>query len=212
MKNIKSQAGYTIVELMIATLIFSGVMLLCSVAIIHVGRMYYKGTITSRTQDASRRVGDDVARAIQFGIGADSPGFMRTNTAVYGGVTVYSRCIGEIRYSYATNAAKGVESLYVLYKDRVDVDDAVCLPLNINSANPGPNGQELLGDNMRIPVFDVNPTGGAANTTTIDIRIAYGDTADLFLPAPPFQICRGVNASGQFCATATYNTLVTTRL
>lgn len=212
----KSQSGFTIVELMISTMVFSFVLLICAVAIVHVGRMYFKGVITSRTQDSSRRFGEDVAQAIQFGVGSDGTGFLRAGTpTTYGGVTVRSRCIGEIRYSYSIDQAMGVGAArHIVWKDRVAVDDAVCTPQNLTLTTPSAGGEEMLGDKMRIPVFEVNELTGAATVTQIDIKVAYGDTVDLFQPspAPPFQQCKGVNASGQFCATAAFNTLVTKRL
>lgn len=212
----KSQSGFTIVELMISTMIFSFVLLVCAVAIVHVGRMYFKGVITSRTQDSSRRLGEDVAQAIQFGVSSDGTNFIRPGTPIpYSGVNVRSWCIGEIRYSYSVDQAMGVgNARHIVWKDRVAVDDAVCTPQNLTLTTPSAGGEEMLGDKMRIPVFNVNELAGAAAVTQVDIKVAYGDTSDLFqpAPAPPFEQCKGVNASGQFCSTAAFNTLVTKRL
>ena len=64
--KLTNQTGFTIVELMIATVIFSMVLLVCSYAIIHAGRMYYKGMIMSKTQDTARKIIDSASDAIKY--------------------------------------------------------------------------------------------------------------------------------------------------
>lgn len=221
MNSKNSQKGFTIIELMVAIIVFSAVLMLCAYAILHVGRMYHKGTLVNAVQDASRRLGDDVVQAIQFGAGSNSIAFIRNpaTTQTFGvapnTVEVNAICIGEIRYSYAVNGAKNINGVRnVAWKDRVSADYAECAPQDLTQQTPSVNGEDMLGDTMRIPVFEVVEIGTASLQRTIRVRlvIAYGRDTGLFEPTPPFQICRGVNASGQFCATANYETLATKRL
>jgi len=220
--NNRNQAGFTIIELMISTTVFTFVLLVCSVAIVHVGRMYYKGTITSRTQDLSRKLGEDVSQAVQFGAGNSAPGqFLRVSgpTSFTSGsqtVAAFARCIGDIRYSYTVGPAQGAgagRATHVVWKDRL-APLAPCVPVNIASVTPSVGGQEILGSKMRVARFDVtNPVGLYA----VDIIVSYGDTDDLFEPAslpnfPNFSICKGVGAGGQFCSVAAYRTTVGKRL
>ncbi len=208
----KREDGFTIVELMIATAVFSLVLLLCSFAIIHVGRMYYKGMITNRTQDVSRKVTDDIARAIQFGGSGD--GFWRegSNTFANAG-EVRALCLGSVRYSFSTERALGSDLPalpHVLWKDRIPVGGP-CSPLDISQQDPGGiDGVELLGENMRVPVLDVPPPTGAI--WDITVRIVYGQDEDLFEDGDVFSLCKGVNASGQFCAVSAFKTSVAKRL
>lgn len=222
MKDLKQQQkGFTVVEFLIATTVFSFVILICSMAIIHVGRMYYKGVITNRVQDTARLVVDDVAAAIQFGPRNVDPAlFARTQTTEFGGITVNSLCIGTVRYSYAPNAVLGgssgesngiTTSQHVLWRDVYGSSN--CPPLDITQAEPpdSTNGKELLGRGMRLPEFVVEiPAPGEA--WRIGVRVVYGDDPALFDDGADFSVCRGVLAGGQFCAVSSLNTSVTKRL
>lgn len=204
------QQGFTIVELMIATAVFSTVLLLCAIAIVHIGKMYYKGTIINRTQDISRKVADDVSRSIQFGSTSATPAsFVRPGTPS-GGVS--SWCIGDIRYSYTTASSRGTgagQVPHVLWRERGA--DAACTPLNIFSLTSAQvaAGEEMLGENMRVPTFSVRHISG--NLWEVIIVISYGDDAGLFTDST-FSICRGASAGGQFCAASRYETNVVKRL
>lgn len=63
-KTIKNTAGFTIVELMIATVVFSVILILITTGIIQIGKAYYKGIIGSRTQETARKITDEVGRSI----------------------------------------------------------------------------------------------------------------------------------------------------
>lgn len=202
------EAGFTIVEFLIATAVFSVVMLLCAYAIVHVGRMYYKGVITNRTQDTARRVVEDVAAAIQFG-SSPSVAFVRPQTE--GEFSAW--CVGGQRYTYTTGHSLGREDdqlPHVLWRDRYTADDCPSLALDASPDPGGIDGTELLGENMRITRFAVNDLGGG--TYEVSIRIAYGNTLDLFVDDDPEQPCKGSNAGGQFCATSEFKTQVKKRL
>jgi len=214
--------GFTIVELMIATTVFSMVLIVCAFAIIQVGRMYYKGTITTSTQVASRKFGEDVSQAIQFGSRASganqfirlSPSQSMTNGTQT--VNAVANCIGDVRYTYVIGKPQGAganDSKYVLWKDRNSVVSP-CVPVNITSAQPTTVGESMLGDRMRLAKFSTTDVNGLYN---ISITVSYGDSDDLFEAATvsipePFGICKGVNAGGQFCAVSRYNTVVGKRL
>jgi type II secretory pathway pseudopilin PulG len=215
-------AGFTIVELLIATTVFTMVLLVCAAAIVHIGRMFYKGVITNRTQDMSRAIANDVAQSIQFGeVESDSSIFHRPGTKVYSGIQVEAQCVGGVRYSYSTSLAQGTSAgqiRHVLWKDRNIYSD--CEPINITLADPREErlvplinvlseGEELLGNNMRIVDFDILPNG---RLYAISIRIAYGDDPNLFVDPLTFDSCIGANAGGQFCAISAFNLNVVKRL
>jgi prepilin-type N-terminal cleavage/methylation domain-containing protein len=209
------QNGFTILELMIATMVFSVVLLLCATAIVQVGRMYYKTTLLVRTTDTARAVIDDVSQAIQFGNSSSS--FFGSNLTG----SVKSYCLGSIRYTYAPasaslgkNTAQG-QTLHVLWKDRGG--NNTCAPLDLNLPNPSAQGQELLGNDMRVSAFEVKQsknvdgTPNPAGLWTINITIAYGSTNDLFTDSSN-KVCINSIVGGQFCAVSTINTNAIKRL
>jgi len=60
------QQGFTIIELMLATAVFSVVLLIATVAVITVTRSYVKGDVEAETQDAARSILTAVTQDIQF--------------------------------------------------------------------------------------------------------------------------------------------------
>jgi prepilin-type N-terminal cleavage/methylation domain-containing protein len=217
MKLNKHQQGFTIVELMIATAVFSVVLLLCAVAIVQVGRMFYKGTILNRTQNAARTAADDVSQAIQFG--SDSANFFRQVTATVGTapgtVSATAYCLGDVRYTAAPNTlslGSGTGRIaHVLWKDRpgATATGANCTPANITSAALS-GGQELLGDSMRLAAFTVS--GAPGTIWSINLTVAYGATDDVFANPGTYTQCASQESGGQFCAVSTINTNVVKRL
>lgn len=212
------QKGFTIVELMIATLVFSLVLLVCAFAIVHVGRMYYKGMIMNRTQDASRKVIDDISQAIQFGgISGEKRQFFRANSTTYGtgstSVQVDSLCFGVVRYSFNKEKARGSSEdhiPHVLWKDRVNPADAECLPVDITRADLNTDqGTEMLGENMRLPILNISEDRG---NWSLEMRLSYGDDPLLFEEGTNYGVCKGALSGGQFCAVSQLNTVVHKRL
>ncbi len=219
MRNQSSYGGFTIVELMIATSIFSVLLLLCSTAIIDIGRQFYKGTITNRTQQTARQVVEDVAQAAQFSSGSTS---VQTQTS--GSTTAY--CIGQIRYTFINDKSLGGgngQSTHVLWKDHIvegncSVTNGVAgsLPnLAVSAPSNDTDGQEMLGSNMRVPTFTISKSG---NTISVNLTVSYGQDDTVFVtdPGPPltadYTKCLSTRVGGQFCAVSTISTNVGQRL
>jgi len=190
--------GFTIVELMIATVIFSFVLLVASSGVIAIGKIYYKGITSSKTQEVTRSIMEEIARARQFGSG--DVGF-----GTSGSVSAY--CFGEDRYSYQINnkvdLSTGTKAL--IHNIRTDLN--LCTP-DMSS------GEELLSNNMRLLEFAITPAG--ADKSNISIKVAYGDN-DLLSSydnngnpnglAPTAALCKA-GAGSNFCATAQLETVV----
>jgi prepilin-type N-terminal cleavage/methylation domain len=90
----KREQGFTILELMIATMVFSVVLLLVTAGILQVSRVYYKGLTESTTQSTARNIIDTLAQAIQFS-GAEVTETHNVNPGKDD-----SFCIGNKQYSY----------------------------------------------------------------------------------------------------------------
>jgi len=203
MIKLKQQKGFTILELLIATLVLSILLVLCATAIVTVGRIFYKGNTENKVQQTARNVVNDIAQSVQFGVLPD--------TSIVKGVNdpgtpneVKWICIGKTRYTFYTKAPKSDTRKYVLWKDQ----PASCSYLNISGpAAPSVDGRELLGIGMRAPNIDVVSNGPLF---TVTATISYGDS-DLFTDTD-FIKCAGKDKGGQFCASTTINTNVLKRL
>src|SRR3990167_8074309 len=91
----KLSDGFTVIELMIATAVFAVVLLLCSVALLQIGKTYYKGITSTQTQNVARALIDDISQAIQF-----SGAQIKTTDPSLAANTKSFFCVGNVRYTY----------------------------------------------------------------------------------------------------------------
>lgn len=220
----RRQAGFTIMELMVATTIFSIVLLVITVGVMHFSHDYYKGITSNSTQAVARAVINDVAQNIQFGrtvttgLGDDSgpTGFCIDNT-------LYSYTIGD-EVAPTDNPAQH-QARFGLIKSVGGSSCAGSTPLNV--ADPSTtltsSDSDLLGDNMRLAALDV--TSGDNNTYVVHVRVLYGDD-DLLLDTDsgkllseesydwsnPSAVTCASTAGSQFCAVSDLTTTVQQRL
>ncbi len=168
----KSEAGFTIVEMMIATAIFSVILILITVGVMHFTNSYYRGLNSSTTQTTAQNAIDTITQAIQFG----SDG--TTAETVTAGEGVF--CAGSKLFLYNTGVqytgnppAAGNWGLYM-------IDN----PNTAGCTKPSPvptTGTELLAKNMRLANFGMVQPGvspASSDPWQVDLKVAYGD-ADL---------------------------------
>jgi len=220
--------GFTIVELMIATAVFSVVLVIMSVGLITIGRQYVKSDINITTQNASRTIMDEVALQVQ--LGAKAP-----NTSTSG---VY--CIGSVRYSYSigfqvedVNNAPKNQQLHALWRDIIP-NENVCQPATLTAPDPSSSGvnngvpgsgRELIPNHTRLVAFDINNNNGSVLSPypdprlwNINVSIIYGDdeiifdTSDTLLSVSGridiIKNCAGINGGGAFCGLSELHTSV----
>lgn len=216
------QAGFTIIELMVATTVFSFVLLICTYGIIKVGNDYYKGITEARTQENARDIMDRITQDIQF-----SGGKVISLTTV--GV-VRGFCIGSHRYSFMRD--KQLTTNHVMVVDTVTacdsstpVLDVTTLPQNLNDPTINPalaSPEELMTPNVRIMSYDTEIAGttppydklvwpdssGATGVYSVGFRLIYGED-DLLNAA--HDGCAG-GAGIQFCAVSTLLSTVQQRV
>lgn len=155
----QNQKGFTIIELMIAVSILSVILLIGSVVLISVGKLYTKGVNSTNLQDATRNVLNDISSTLEFS-GEQPFACLPTPTpytceAVNSGgslgelasthpdgtpMTIYAYCVGTTRYSYVMNTQSaanpsGTQNYHVIWKDTM-TSDASCYPLDIKQQNP----------------------------------------------------------------------------
>jgi hypothetical protein len=183
--------------------------------VINIGKLYYKGITTARTQEAARSIADEVSRSVQLTKG-DIKKFSAESSA-YSAV-----CIGKDRYTYRIDSTKvsdiesGGQTVRGLWQDEISEGN----PCDPSDFDFGAGGRELLGNNMRVIKFDVNENDDDKTRVDVNIGIAYGDSGLLttydeegnFIgPNPADARCKPTNAGGSFCAVSTLDTFVKRR-
>jgi prepilin-type N-terminal cleavage/methylation domain-containing protein len=223
------EQGFTIIELMIATTIFSITLIIATSAVTRITRMYYRGVIAAQTQNTTRAVADELSRAIQF-TGDDVLTGGPTNFGTAPNIlAVRSVCIGERRYSYAVNAqandsvatgtydATTKRTRHALWRDTVPVGP-ICTPLDVRQAIPpgSTNGSELLTENMRLMRLAVTPVSADPAIFSVSIGAIYGDTdliefTDMTAKTGPLR-CLGSGVGSEWCAASELTTQILRRL
>lgn len=227
-----NKRGFTLVELMIATVIFSTILLATMTILIQLGRMYYKGVIVNRTQETTRSITDEISQQLQFGADRITTDVSET----FNGTNVKTFCIGTQRYNYVINgkvsrsaeanqppgSGNGNAIRHAFWRDTIDATHTNCTPLNLTldvpvtaaGAQNGTNGRELLGENMRLIASPQPECDNATGVCSLTIGVLYGDN-DLLTPNPDDgaipQRCANTVGS-QWCAGSTLSTQIFKRL
>jgi prepilin-type N-terminal cleavage/methylation domain-containing protein len=219
--NKHNQKGFTLVELMIATSVFSIVLLIATTSIVRIGRLYYKGITQSRTQEVARSISEDISKSIQLSAGNVIDG----NTLPVGS-KFNGYCIGDLIYAYNPNTpVSSAPGKYGVKTKQISVADP-CNSTTANSAISG--GKELLGSNMRVLNFEVLTK--PRNQYDVNVRIAYASEEDNALlshykddgsPNNPATVdttdakqanCKTGIPGSSFCAVSVLDTTVKKRL
>lgn len=226
----ESSSGFTIIELMIATLVFTTVLAMLTTGVIYFTNMYYKGINLSNTQRVARAITDNISQAIQFS-GADV--VMGSTLPVgpgpgsqYGGLTVL--CVGAKRYTFVSGRmvttdgqptrvgdSAGYRGLFV---DTVQSGCSTSTPAmtatnfqsqqDISSLGLK-NASELIGSRIRLTHLSVEDKG--TGIFEIKLSVAYGDN-DLLTSTTGYNTrCRAATGS-QHCATSQLTTTVVKRV
>lgn len=229
----QSQSGFTLIELLIASSIFSVILLLCTFGLMQIGRIYYKGANTSRTQTVLRTVTEDIIQAIQFS-GRD---VFVTQAPAPG--SIQSVCLGDHRYSYILgrqlkNSTPIIGNRETAHALQIDAFDGTC-PISPNTNMSSVAGSSLQPDTSPpLPSTNTNPTREALNegmtlfvfsvtepsTGMYDVRVKIGSGApDLYTDStngtfsdfssidPATARCKG-GAGQQYCVVSEIKTTV----
>jgi prepilin-type N-terminal cleavage/methylation domain-containing protein len=209
-KHQERAKGFTIMELLVATVVFSVVLLVVTAGILQIARVYYKGVTESSTQNTARSIIDTVSQAIQFSGG--------NVTATAGSPTPgssYAFCVGNQQFSYTLGwqvennpyATKN-QTWHALVQDTAAGCSSSSAPQNVR--NQEIHGRDLMGSHMRLANLSVTPVG--TNQYRVQVRVVYGDNDLLFNPTATTASCRGFKAGTQFCSVADLSTVVVKRV
>ncbi|HSX43987.1 MAG TPA: type II secretion system protein [Candidatus Saccharimonadales bacterium] len=214
--KIKNNTGFTIIELLIATLVFSIILLVVAYSAISIGRIYYRGITDSKTQDIARNAIDDISKAIQF-----NGGDIKIAT-VTGGTSGF--CVGGRLYSYKlfTEVSGTTHALVA------DTLGGGCSAAEDIGSTPPTTSSELLGERMRLtllcistPTHPCNDLNDNVGLYEVRVRVVYGDD-DLLQdklgadgnPGSDGVVdsCKDIRFGTEFCTASELKTIVQKRV
>ncbi len=210
--NVRRSAGFTIIELLIATLVFSMVLLLIADGVLQFNHAYYSGITQTQTQNTARSILEQISQDIQFS------GSQITSPIANGGTDPeHGFCIGSDRYSFRpgwelVNSRPNVaqhQTLHALIKD----SPGLCSGMKAQDfTKPLASGStELLSQYMRISKLSVSAVPHTSGLYNVDVRVVYGDDDLLMNPTKSNATCR-VGSGSQFCAVSELSTVVQQRI
>ncbi|MGB4966706.1 MAG: prepilin-type N-terminal cleavage/methylation domain-containing protein [Candidatus Saccharimonadales bacterium] len=208
--------GFTVVELMIATMVFSVIFLLLTFGVIRFSAAYYKGVNSAAVQDTARNITDVISRSVQFGNSSFELGAVPT------GSTPGYFCAGGFIYRY---------KLGTVYGEPNNTTGLAMRELPASGGCDAANGvwdtlgdtTQLLPQKMRLVYLEVS-TISDEGFVTVSVGVASGDL-DLLCNGPTCGLtndgqvtdagselhCKS-GAGTEFCAVSKLKTTVQKRI
>jgi hypothetical protein len=224
----RNSRGFTIVELTIATGVFSIILLLAMAGFIQIGKLFYKGVNITGTSDVGKHALNSIKSDVSFDTLTTSYAFQNAPVSTpSGSVERKYFCAGTNRYTFILHkqldadaeAAEMQTSVagwykFALLKDRIV--NGCPNPFVTTGPSPDPidpnEATELLGDKMRLSYINIQPVAGTNNKLyTIIIKVAYGDNEVLQYPTsdPDNPECKPTSTLGaSFCYVSDLRTIV----
>lgn len=219
----KKQSGFTIIELMISTTIFSLILILCLAGILQITKMYYRSVTQNKTREVARTITDEIGEAIRF----TSQSIQKGNSVNGPLVSVDDEdtgyfCIGQKRYTYAIDRQVNKSSTLGPRQKKhalwVDKEGDCSGPVDLDNDIPSPEGKDMVSENMRLYKLSVDEVSAIDSNNKlykISVGVAYGGN-DLLMPRPekdPTELtCEGAFIGAEFCATTNLSVTVQKRL
>lgn len=217
-QRIAKSRGFTIVELLIATAVFSLVLLVSIVGFLQIGQIFYKGVTATRTHETTRNITNSLVSDIRFAPSASQ--ILPQPSDVVSGAQYF--CAGSHRYTFMLGRMvdrSGSEldaDKFGLIKDTLPVADSCGDPFDPPNSFSD-DAEELLGNRMRLTAVSVQRLGTSPpdtslnNLYTITVKIAYGDDSALQNttdPDPANITCDSGLRTSQYCHVSTLTTTI----
>lgn len=196
-----TQKGFTIIELMIASLVFTSLLLLCLEGITRVAKVYVKNSSISRTNEFVRTLSEDISQQIKYGLSEPSIG---------GSAGVKYFCGGGYAYRIALNTNTSAI--------KRDINSTCADYTNDTSYN---DAETISPAQLRVLVFSITNTPPSL-AWEVKIRASIGDpdllkdSAGKYLTDanPDFTTVKCIPnlAGSEYCAVIELTTVVTRRL
>lgn len=220
-KRQRTSNGFTLVELMVATTMFSIILLLSLAGFLQIGQLFYKGVNITTTADTAKQAITSIKNDISYDTTTASIIISPAQTVdtPQGPVDRYYFCAGPNRYSFIPYRHLDIEDKdtgesfgwykFRLLKDRLLVPGCPN-PFDSGSGAPLDNtATELLSDKMRISNLTLTPLPSSNDKLyTIDIKIVYGDDSVLQNPNEPTAKCLSGSVYSRYCFATELRTTV----
>ncbi len=203
-------SGFTILEVLIATMVFTVVLMICVQVVTRIGQLYFKGVTTSQVQDLTRNLLDEFSQQIQFGSAIPIP------DTISGGdpSTPLIFCVGDNSYRAIMNRKLGDSGVDTVLKRKAYSGACTFSSTWFDDAT------ELGIRNMRILKLSIIRSTTDPYIWSLNIRLALGDTdileyssASTDLPAVYGSAnCKSGISGSQFCATSELNSTLLRRV
>lgn len=205
--RVSNSLGFTLVELLIATSIFTVILLVVTFGIVNIGKIYYKGINSAKTQSVARAISDEIGQAIQFSGSTIIP----TSSLVTNG----KFCIGDTKYSYFLSDFTSAAVSRTLISE---VDPLCSQPTSLPSIDStgtvaaGVVARDLVSAPMRLANIEVVQIP-STSSYKVRVRVISGDNDLIERPGgdPKKAFCRTTTGS-QFCAMSELYTIVNKRI
>lgn len=215
-RNRMNSRGFTIVELMVATTVFTVIMVTVASVLVMFANSQKKAINETAVQNVTREFVDRVAQSLQFE--------GKSVAAISNADGTQGYCIGTTRYSYALGRQITSSSPHAAMVDRSTIGcGGAAQALRTGSTFAG---TELLSDGMRVANFNVSNDG--QGLYTIQLRVVFGaddllcsqavsgsctsnSTMSAANLARPDLECK-VGADSRFCAASELSSTVRSRL
>jgi prepilin-type N-terminal cleavage/methylation domain-containing protein len=196
---LKKQAGFTIIELLFATVVFSVLLIIMLVAFMRIGDLFYKGVSMSKTQEDARNVVQSVSDDLQF-----------TKSALQNPSGRY--CIGVHRYLY--NLGVQVDPSSGNYGIQRDNQGTICPTAAMSPCTTVSGCTNMLDTNMQVNLFNISCSSVGLCDVKIHLVFYGGDPSKLFTGStlPYYKAtnaqCNGSLSDTSLCATVDYDSTV----
>lgn len=201
--------GFTLIEMLVATAVFSVVLMVCGIALLQISRTFYKGVTITNTQEVARLVIDEISGSVSFSAGDIQPLVANSGSEGY--------CVGNLRYSFKPGqmlADDNTQHAFVV--DRLDdlptplLCSSSVQALDLSAGALPNNPRELLSPRMRVSKFSIINQGN--RLYSISLKLATGDDDLLSNPTLATAQCSGFMSGSQFCSVVELTTVVQKRL
>ncbi len=206
--NASRAGGFTVIELLVATSVFSLVLLVSLVGFLQIGQIFYKGVAVTQTSQDARALMDAIKADITYSSAQDG---MAISAGPSGAYKYF--CTGANRYTFKQGAKVDTSNhnfatKFGLVKDTLPTADG-CAPPTGRGSVPFSNPTELLGNRMRLSNITVaklpSPNDRLYNLT---IKVVYGDNEVLNNATSTNPTCQSNTSSSRYCYVYELNTIV----
>lgn len=228
--NEASFRGFTIVELLIATSVFSLVLLGALAGFLQIGHLFYKGVSSTNTQSVANQIIQDISGNFQTNgsfsrIPAAGTQVMPVGDQGNSDPNYAYYCVGDTRYTYNINhmldvsastnySAPGSGGNFGLLKDVLPGSSGCATPCTTDTSVSCPAGAvrfknpvEMLGDKMRLTEFEIAPVSSGSNFYNVTLVVAYGEDDALANKDNPDTIgCDSSSGIQQYCSVSRMDT------